>query len=371
MNLIQQTKSVAPNKVVQEDLEPSEQNQSVRKFSLDILTSFGGEIFLFVSSFILGVLTARYLGADGKGQFNVIYYAVGLMSTIFSIRFQRSIIYYLSKNKEMLGEAICTAAVVGFFAFSCVVIFPTIFHDFFYNTLFRGINISLFLLILICSSTYLWDLLIALFAGLNLYRIRAFFMGASFLLKSVLVVITLGLLQKKIFDLIFIMGLVETLVYSIILIFMLSKAKYIRINLPVFLGMLKYAFQSFPGMLSDLVTLRIDVFFVNYFVGPSQVGIYTVAISMANMLLYIPSAARSVLMPYIASSSDQEITPKLTRVLIIILSILALIFIPVMWILMPLVYGSEFAFSRILYFNSFAGNHFLGDFYPVIIGLRG
>ena len=60
----------------------------MKGLSTSFIYSFIGEISLFGFSFLLGVLTARYLDMKGKGNFWIIYNAAGLLTIIFSIRFR-------------------------------------------------------------------------------------------------------------------------------------------------------------------------------------------------------------------------------------------------------------------------------------------
>ena len=334
----------------------------LRKMSADILASFWGECLLFVFAFILGVLTARFLGADGKGKFGVIYIAAGLLSVIFSARFHLSITYHLSKNKDRLGEIILYAILMGVLSISCIAVVTIFFHNFLDKTLLKGVNIRWSVLVLLCASIYLWDLLNALLAGLFLFKVRAIFMGGSYLLKSLVVLLALGFLTLELEGLFLLLGSVETIIYSLAVLAILFSAKSFRFSLSYLLRMLRYSFQSFPGMVSDLVTLRIDVFFINYFSGPSQVGIYTVAVSMANMLLYIPTAVRSVLMPYVARHMDREITSKLSRLLILVMGLLSVVIIPLVWVMITPVYGQEFTSSRVLFLFLLPGVMFWGVF---------
>jgi O-antigen/teichoic acid export membrane protein len=350
--------------------EPGKQEAKI-KITSDIFASVAGEIFLFLASFLLGILTARFLGADGKGRFNVVYYAVSLLTTIFSLRFQRSFTYFLSKKKDLLGEVIFTSFFVGIIAFSCVELFAVVFHNFFFQTLIHGINLQLLILGLLCVSDYLWNLLIALLAGLQLFKSRAIFMGVSYLLKSALVMISIRILQRDLNFLFFLMGVVETIAYSLVIIFLLPRTRSFRINLHTFMDMLKYSIASFPGMVSDLVTLRIDVFFVNFFAGAVQVGVYTVAISIANMFLYIPKATRNVLMPYIANQGSKDMTTRLSRLNVLILSFATLIIIPIVWVALLPIYGVEFSFSRILFLVLLPGTIFWGVFSLLSSDLEG
>ena len=106
--------------------------------------------------------------------------------------------------------------------------------------------------------------------------------------------------------------------------------------------MFKYSFSSLPGLLSDKITLGIDVFIINYFCGRSQVGIYSVAISVSNILLYVPNALKSVLLPFIAQHADDRTTPRLSRLLILGMLFLFLLMVPVIWVSVPILFGSEF-----------------------------
>ncbi len=343
----------------------------MRKISNNILYSFSGEILLFGFSFLIGVVTARYLGAAGKGMFWIILNVAGLLSMVFSMRFFRSITYHLSKNKDMLGEVILYGLFFGIVTVSCVAILATFFSSILYKTLLKNITTSWAILLLICLSAYLWRLIIAVIEGLLLFNAKAIFMGGSYLLRLLLVFAVLGILKLEFGDLILFMGSVETTVYLLIIMIFLGKAKHFHINLSSFQGMLKYSAGSFPGMVSDLVTLRIDAFFVNYFSGPAQVGIYSVAVSLASMLLYLPAAIRSVLMPYIASFSDREITAKLSRVLIIVMSFLSVVLIPLVWIGVIPIYGKEFCFSRTLFLILLPGTILWGVFILLASDIEG
>jgi O-antigen/teichoic acid export membrane protein len=344
----------------------------LKKISADILASLSGEFFLYIFALIFGILTARLLGPEGKGQLGVIINVAGLSAMIFSLRFERSVTYFLPKNKDLLGEIILYGLIVGTTTNLCLYLFATLFYNFFYHVLLKGISISIWILILISFSTYLWSFVNYLLAGLMLFRIRAVFMGFSYLIKSIEVVICLGVFQLNLNELIFIMGSLETLLYLSILVYLFIRSEHKRFHFSTFRDMFKYSAELFPGIVSDLVTLRIDVFFLNYFSGAAQVGIYTVAISMANVLLYMPTAVRNVLKSYVAQNSKDEITPKLTRLLIVSMILVCMILVPfVVLLVIPVLYGEEFLYSRILFLILVPGTMFWGVHSLILSDLEG
>lgn len=271
----------------------------------------------------------------------------------------------------MLGEIVLYGLLVGIVMVACVGIIATVFANILYSTLLKGIETSWAIVGLICLSYYLWTLIISVLEGLMLFNAKAMFMGGSYLVKCLLVFVGLGHLKLEFSDLILFMGCVETIGYSAILGVMLGKAKRFQINISSFQGMLRYSAGAFPGTVSDFYTLRIDAFFLNYFAGAAEVGIYSVAVSLAAMLLYVPAAIKSVLMPYIASLSDREITAKLSRLLLMVMSAMALILIPLVWMAVIPLYGKEFSFSRSLFLMLFPGSMFWGVFLLLASDIEG
>ncbi len=287
------------------------------------------------------------------------------------MRFSYSLTFHVSKNKEMLGEAILYALFVGLVTVSCVAIVANVFSNIFYNILLKDIKINWLVLVLICLSYYLWTLIIAVVEGLMLFHAKAIFMGGSYLIKLLSVIYAVRIIGLEFDDLILFMGLAETIVYSVIILFFLRKAKHFHINGPRFHGMLKYSAGSFPGAISNFYTIRIDGFFLNYFSGPAQVGIYSVGTNLAMLLLFVPGAIRNVLMPYIANYSDKEITAKLSRLLIIVMIILSFILIPLVWIVVTPIYGREFNFSRCIFLLLLPGSIFWGVFLLLASDIEG
>ena len=344
----------------------------MKKISADVLASLSGEFLLYFFALIFGILTARFLGPTGKGQFGVIFNAAGLSAMIFSLRFERSLTYFLPKDKDLLGEVILYGMIVGTVTNLCLFLVVTLLHDFIYHVLLKGIVVSILVLVLVSFSTYLWSFINYLLAGLMLFRARAAFMGFSYLLKSFEVLICLWVLKLNLNDLIFVMGSLETILYLSILSYIYIRSEYKRFNLSTFRDMLKYSTELFPGIVSDLVTLRIDIFFLNYFSGAAQVGIYSVAISMANVLLYVPTAVKNVLKSYVAKNLEDEITPRITRLLIVGMILLCALLIPFVVILViPILYGGKFLFSRILFLILIPGTIFWGVHSIILSDLEG
>lgn len=262
----------------------------------------------------------------------------------------------------MLGEAIIYGLLVGAVTFLGFAIFAGVFSNILQNYLLKNIHTSWWILSLLCFSYYLWTFLIALLEGFMRFNAKALFMGGSYILKILSVYCGLQWLELDFDGLMLLMGSVETVVYLFITLLFMGKASHFRLNPATFKGMLKYSGASFPGTVSNFYTLRLDGFLLNYFSGPAAVGIYSVALNLIMMLLYLPGAIRTVLMPYIARFSEREITSKLSRMLVLSMILLSFFLIPLVWIAVIPIYGQDFGFSRQVFLLLVPGAVFWGVF---------
>ena len=79
---------------------------------------------------------------------------------------------------------------------------------------------------------------------------------------------------------------------------------------------LKLGLQGFLSNLFQFFNYRLDVLILSFFLGVGAVGIYATAVTVAEMLWYVPEAIATVLFPKTAASSTQEsraFTPVVTR----------------------------------------------------------
>jgi len=95
---------------------------------------------------------------------------------------------------------------------------------------------------------------------------------------------------------------------------------------------LKYGIKAYLGNIVGFLNYRADTFILNYITDPSQVGIYSVSVNMAERL-WIPSTAiGTVIFPRIASlendeESRKQITPATARSVLWLSLAMAMLFL--------------------------------------------
>lgn len=83
--------------------------------------------------------------------------------------------------------------------------------------------------------------------------------------------------------------------------------------------LLRYGLPAHAGLLADLPLRRFDTLVLGASAGAAQVGIYTVAVNVSELLLYLPRTATSVLLPSGATRSDRD-ARRLTRQMVLVVT---------------------------------------------------
>jgi len=89
---------------------------------------------------------------------------------------------------------------------------------------------------------------------------------------------------------------------------------------------LVFGVQAHLGTILQFFNHRLDVFIVNFFAGATSVGLYAVAVSLTELLWFLPNAFGFVLFPKTASSSPEtakRFTPKVARLSALITAVAA------------------------------------------------
>lgn len=87
---------------------------------------------------------------------------------------------------------------------------------------------------------------------------------------------------------------------------------------------LSYGLRGWLANILQFFNYRLDTFLLNGFVGAAAVGLYSVAVALAEMLWYLPNAVGFVLFPRAAASSAAAMNRLTPRVLAVTLTLTAL-----------------------------------------------
>jgi stage V sporulation protein B len=108
-----------------------------------------------------------------------------------------------------------------------------------------------------------------------------------------------------------------------------------------------YSFTCYLGNFTQFLNYRLDVFIVTYFSGVQKLGLYTLAVSLGQMIWLVSKAAATVLLPNVAASQEAAAanakrTAQITRIAFMISAASALLLAVFAAPLVPWIFGEEF-----------------------------
>ncbi|TAK25562.1 MAG: hypothetical protein EPO26_04145 [Chloroflexota bacterium] len=109
---------------------------------------------------------------------------------------------------------------------------------------------------------------------------------------------------------------------------------------------ISFGFRSHLGNIAHYLFLRLDYYVVDHLGGPTALGTYSLAVSLAERIWMAVNPVYSVVFSRIASSDPDEaqaLTERLTRLACIALAAIAIVFALVASFALPMVYGDRFA----------------------------
>jgi len=294
------------------------------------------------------VVTARYLGPEGRGVLSVALLAGGAYYLLASAGLGTAVTYFVSKGRLTPGQALgfCLAAslVAGTAAQAVALALWPVLRE---NVL-RSITLPL-LVATVASIppvvfTELW--------------VRTLMARDRFSAASRFGVLTGGTtLVTALIVLAAFRGDATTLVWTntavsftiaIVVLAYEWRASGLTVRLPQgFLGdAVRYGARSYAGGLLNYTVLRMDTFVLNAFAPVGQVGFYSTAVTLAEKLWLMESAVSSASLPQVVSR-EREDAARLVADTARHLTLLSLVLAAGLFALVPwvvgLLYGAAFA----------------------------
>lgn len=307
--------------------------------------SFAASAAAVVLNFLSGVISARALGADGRGALAVVQIVPSLSSWIFGMGASQALSYYFAKYPErrqkLLGSwlAIMAPCVAAALLLQLFILEPII-GDQTPDTL-RYAQLWTFTVIISMYGNIINGCLLGLhryktFSALTL--IPAAVPGVGYLIVHTFGTLTLGTALA-----IFVSGFIASLLLGAVLLF--RQVHPSRPDMKSFDGSLAFGVKAHGSNFGQAMNGRLDLILMPSLTSPATVGLYSVATNVSWIIVQIAGAIYPLVTP--AAVRDGEVNTgtvlsamKATLLVGVVLGIIggALAVFAV-----PIVYGSEFA----------------------------
>ncbi|MEK2018540.1 oligosaccharide flippase family protein [Vibrio parahaemolyticus] len=319
------------------------------KFKKNIMSTLVFNVLVMLVLFFQGVFTAKTLGAEGKGELAYIINVLNIIFLIcgFGVRQTTS---FLLRNRPKLKSEIWSAhycflyfsiflGLIIFWIFSFFkidsyywlgVVIPISIYTNFKTSVFlldnniNGINLSKFIISVIPFSIFAILFIFGFDVSVSYYLISYTF--------------------SHIFNLIYVTYCTEPNYY----LFKVSDNLRAK-NTVFFKAFIRHCFLFGMPLVLFTLNFKLDYFFVEYFLGPSLLGIYSVSTSLAELTWAIPTVLSFVIFSEGLSKKGShafkiEIEQK-AKLLSLVLVPVFILYSFILWKAIPLIYGDEFTLS--------------------------
>ena len=314
-------------------------------YKKNIASNFITQIIGLILGFVTSILIARALGPEGKGYLAYFLLIIGLISSYGHFGITNATIYFQkrTKYKEQDVFNVNTTYLLILSVIILIIIVILKFNNIILSEYNWSMTIGGLAFIL---STFIFNCTNLFYIGneriveINKYNIV--FNFTNFI--SICVLYFLNILS--IFSVFFLIVSIS-LIKSIWFTYKSGlKIKY-KIDISLLKAEFKYGIIIYFSALFIYLNYRADQFLIKKMLGNSQLGVYSIAVTLAEFVFLVPGSVTAALSGKLYNidkgSSNRKyitsVTIKYTFYICLILSIIGIFMTP----LIPIVYGQDFA----------------------------
>jgi len=330
-------------------LERFSQANLTPDFLHKVIITFSTRILLLIIGVASIVVIARILGPEGRGLHALAMTLIGIGIQFGTLGLHASNTYYIAQDASqlpvLLGNSLLLSVVAGLvaalLALGITAVWPELLP--FNNTL-------LFLILCGFPIALAYVLIQALLVGVHEIQ----FYNIVELLNKILALLFIGvciLINIVTVSNVFIAGVLALFIAVIMSLFQLKKhAKRLpKCSFRFFQHNLGFGFKAYLAAFFSFMVLKSDLWMVQYLLGTEQVGYYSIATAMIDMLYIFPVVVGSLLFPKLSAEQDVNEKWKQTKLIAILVAItmsfIALLLLPAIEPVVRMLFGSEFLHS--------------------------
>ncbi|MHC1778060.1 MAG: polysaccharide biosynthesis C-terminal domain-containing protein [Lentimicrobium sp.] len=316
-----------------------------RSYLEDIASVFGTNVFTLASNLLLVVVLVRLLGPANYGLYTSVLVVPMLVVSFFQMGIRATTVHLIGSGKYDDNSIVSSVLTILLLTSIAGILFSGLAYFFVNTTGYTLLLMGMALIIIPLRLT-------SVYAG-------GVFLGKEEIPSSNLMNWLAGLLML-IFAMIFVLALklglngallsmiLSNLVVAIVALVKLFRQFTIRFSFsnPLIRILLKTGVVYALSFLVIQLNYRIDILLLKALSTPAEVGIYSLGVSVAELLWQVPLAISVVVMSRSANATDQTVmnqsTARLLRISMVfglIISTFIVLLAP--WVV-PLVFGEKF-----------------------------
>jgi O-antigen/teichoic acid export membrane protein len=315
-------------------------------FVRNVGQTMAARMFTIATGSVTTIVVARLLGPSGRGQYATAGAIAAVGVSLAALGLQSSNTYFVARDRSLLAPLLGNTLLTGLAGTSLLVALVGIGLEL-SGRLSLGSLLPLALVAIPVGIAYLLlqNLLLGLrdIGGYNLIEICTRLLGVTLL----------GALAAAGFvrpSSAFATGVVASAAAAA---WSLSRLRRHlgemrpTVSAQLFLVTMRYGVRAYLAALFAFLLLRSDIFVVRYQLGSAQAGIYSVAVSLADLLYILPTVVGTMLFPRLSGIRDRsrqwDTSIRVAAVVFVIMTIAAAIAWPLSHRVVVTLFGESFA----------------------------
>jgi len=314
-------------------------------YKKNIASNFVTQIITSVLAFIVSIIVSRVLGAEGKGE---VAYFLLFFTTIgqyghFGITYATP---YFSKKTQYSSEEVFNNN-FSYIIFMCIIQSIIVVIGRSSGLIFQGYNYGMILLgILILSFTMITEFLSTVYiSNEKIIEVNKITLTSN-IVKIALTIILWFTGLLNIYSYLMILSL--PVIFNAILLGRRYNQRFkLLINKSIMIKEFKFGITIYLATLFIFMNYKIDQFFIKFMLGTTDLGVYSIAVSLAELLFLIPGSVASAILGRLynmkndTSEERARLTSNTIKVTFYVTFVLMIIGILCTYII-PVLYGEQY-----------------------------
>ena len=319
-------------------------------FSAQVINTFIG--------IITSIIVTRILGPEGRGENTIFTNSIAFAVLFFSFSINSTISYFINSGKAKSEELLST--IIIFVLVSTLLVYGSLFllENFgrLHLALPKSIQAEKYKLIFtgIYFTTTVNGIIVAYLSTFKKFKeVSLYGIAAQLFPLLIYILVYLNIIPYDHINpfktVVYITALVAIIsVIAIIILFIkflpIKPSKKV-IPITLIKQFIFFSSMAYIGNVASFFNYKLDFWVIDEYWGKSNLGIYSLAAQLAQLLWILPQAVSSVLYSYASSSNEQEAvryTIQLKQLSFYGTFILGIIGLILSYFFIPILYGQEF-----------------------------
>ena len=287
----------------------------MKQIAKEIISTFSYKLVIAVVTFTASVFISRTLGPELQGKYSLIILFVTMIFNLGNMGIGVAANYFPAKKgcnlKIILNNLLFVSIILSVVIFSAAVLIRATTRKYFLPDIADGI---IYLALLAIPIRMIQLVIESFLLGLKNYK----FYNIVFLIKISLKLIFIIIFYFSIKNLL--LAYVSAYIISQFLVFPILDKKIKKIteitplkfiNYSVIKKILRFGIMNHLSNLIMLLEFKIDIFLINFFSNPLNVGYYYISVIVSEISSVFSSAVNLVLFPKIAELNNKKKIEKI------------------------------------------------------------